>query len=110
MFNCSTSFINLSFKPNVYLNFKKIIFVKKVKYLDVLLENNLKDGIDINRQVRSFYYTVNKLKARFSKWSTFVKNVFILFALACMLVSCGPHIINTALNMYVLRIISITLI
>ena len=74
-FNCSTSFINVNFEPNVYLNSKNIIFVKKVKYLGVLLENNLKDGIDINRQVRSFYYTANKLKARFSKCSTFVKNV-----------------------------------
>ena len=80
MFNCSTSFINLNFEPNVYLNSKKIIFVKKVKYLGVLLENNLKD-IDINRQVRSFYYTANKLKARFSKYSTFVKNV--LFCSFC---------------------------
>ena len=38
MFNCSTSFINLNFEPNVYLNSKKIIFVKKVKYLGVLSE------------------------------------------------------------------------
>ena len=75
MFNCSTSVINLNFEPNVYLNSKKIIFVKKVKYLGVLSENNLKDDIDINRQVRSFNYTANKLKARFSKCSTFVKNV-----------------------------------
>ena len=54
MFNCSTSFINLNFEPNVYLTLKKIIVVKKVKYLGVLLENNLKDDIDINRQVRNF--------------------------------------------------------
>ena len=81
MFNCSTSFISLNFEPNVYLNSKKIILVKKVKYLGVLLENNLKDDIEINRQVRSFYYTANKLKARFSKCSTFVKNA--LFCSFC---------------------------
>ena len=77
MFNCSrpTSFINLNFKPNVYLSSEKIIFVKKVKYLVVILEHNLKDDIDINRQVRSFYHTANKLKARFSKCSIFAKNV-----------------------------------
>ena len=69
MFNCSTSFINVNFEPNVYLNSNNIIFVKKVKYLGVLLENNLKDDIDINRQVRSFYYTANKLRARFSSLS-----------------------------------------
>ena len=91
MFNCSTSFINLNFEPNVYLNSKKIIFVKKVKYLGVLLENNLKDDIDINRQVRSFYYIANKLKTRFSKCSTFVKNVlfrsFCYSVYACQLSS-----------------------
>ena len=32
---------------------------------------------------------------------------FVLFATACMLVSCGPHIINTALSVYVLRIITL---
>ena len=29
---------------------------------------------------------------------------FVLFATVCMLVSCGPHVINTALNVHVLRI------
>ena len=78
--------------------------------MSVLLENSLKDDIDINRQVRSFYYAANKLKARFSKCSTFVKNV--LFRSFCYDMYArqlwSSYYQYSLKRVYILRIIPLT--
>ena len=51
-----------------------ISFVNSVRYLGVQLNSNLFDDDDILRQVRFLYGTGNKLKYRFSKCSSVVKN------------------------------------
>ena len=51
-----------------------ISFVNSVRYLGVQLNSNLFDDDDILRRVRFLYGTGNKLKYRFSKCSSVVKN------------------------------------
>ena len=83
VFNCNKSrgmlftpnHFNLSCKsPVLTLGKQRIYFVDSVKYLGVCLSNSLLDDDDILRLVRSVYGAGNKLKYRFSKCSTRVKN------------------------------------
>ena len=74
---------NLSCKPPVLtLGKQRIYFVCSVKYLGVCLSNSLLDDVDILRLMRSVYGAGNKLKYRFSKCSTRVKNT--LYCCYCM--------------------------
>ena len=91
VFNCNKSrgmlftpnHFNLSCKsPVLTLGKQRIYFVDSVKYLGVHLSNSLLDDDDILRLVRSVYGTGNKLKYRFSKCSTRVKNT--LYRCYCM--------------------------
>ena len=84
LFNCSKSFgmlfapknFNLSSFPKLLIDNSEISFVQSVKYL------GLHDDIDIQRQVKSFYCSANKLKQQFSKCSLEVKSY--LFKHFCM--------------------------
>lgn len=77
-----TKGIKFTLNPNLHLSNSKLKFVNKVKYLGVILNSSIYDDDDLNRQVRSFYCSANKLRARFSKCSSDVKNV--LYRSYCM--------------------------
>ena len=51
--------------PVVRLYNETLNFSNKVKYLGVYLTNALTDDDDINRQVRSLYFSTNQLKLLF---------------------------------------------
>lgn len=90
VFNCKktvgvlfcTKDMNCFQTRNIKINNSPVKFVSKVSYLGVYLKSNLRDDEDIARQVRCLYCAANKLKARFAKCSTHVKN--ILFRAHCM--------------------------
>jgi len=71
---------------NITIDDYKVKFVSTVSNFGVHLNSNLYDDGDIARQERCLYVTANKLKARFSRCSTQIKNV--LFR-AFMPVNCG---------------------
>ena len=90
-FNCNKSrgmlftlnHFNLSCKlPVLTLGKRRVYFVDSVKYLGVCLGNSFQDDDDILKLVRSVYGAGNKLKYRFSKCSTRVKNT--LYCCYCM--------------------------
>ena len=90
LFNCNKSFgmlfapknFNLSSSPKLLMDNSEISFVQSVKYLGLHISSDLTDDIDIQRQVKSFYCSANKLKQQFSKYSLKVKNY--LFKHFCM--------------------------
>jgi hypothetical protein len=59
--------------PTVYLNNNALEWKPQHKYLGVLLDHNLKDDIDIRRQLRSIYARGNILIRRFKRCSVEVK-------------------------------------
>ena len=62
---------NLSCKsPVLTFGKQRIHFANSVKYLDVCLHDGLLDNDDILKPVMALYGTGNKLKYRFSKYST----------------------------------------
>ena len=72
---CAPRYFSLSCMPVLRLGSDATIsFVNSVRYLGVQLNSNLFDDDDILRQVRFLYGTGNKLKYRFSKCSSVVKN------------------------------------
>ena len=73
---------NLSSFPKLLMDNSEISFVQSVKYLGLHISSDLTDNIDIQRQVKSFYCSSNKLKQQFSKCSLEVKNY--LFKHFCM--------------------------
>jgi len=55
----------------------KVKSVSCYKYLGIVLDIELSDGKDIQRQMRYQYEAVNKLRASFSRCSNAVKNLLI---------------------------------
>ena len=90
LFNCNKSFgmlfapknFNLSSSPKLLMDNSEISFIQSVKYLGLHISSDLTDDIDIQRQVKSLYCSLNKLKQQFSKCSLKVKNY--LFKHFCM--------------------------
>ncbi len=74
--------------PNVFLNSKPLVWVKKKKYLGVWLTENLNDNIDIQRQVCAMYSRGNMLLRKFRKCSAGVKAH--LFKTFCSNLYCAP--------------------
>ena len=69
---------NKKFKVNVepnIINGRCIKFVNSVKYLSVLITNNLFDDLDINKHLRYLYCVGNILHSKFYNCSSQVKNV-----------------------------------
>ena len=62
-------------EPNIILDGRCIKFVNSVKYLGVLITNDLFDDLDINRHLCYFYCVGNTLRSKFHNCSTQVKNV-----------------------------------
>ena len=69
-------------EPNIILDGRCIKFVNSVKYLGVLITNDLYDDLDINRHLRYLYCVGNTLRSKFHNCSSQVKNV--LFRSYCM--------------------------
>ena len=60
--------------PKIQLDNCLIDYVEKVKYLGFLLTCDLRDDIDMYRQLRYVYGTANRLRSKFSDCSKNVKN------------------------------------
>ena len=69
-------------EPNIILGGRCIKFVNSVKYLGVLITNDLFDDLDINRHLCYLYCVGNTLRLTFHNCSSQVKNV--LFRSYCM--------------------------
>ena len=61
--------------PSIFLSGTKIKFSDKVRYLGILINQYLLDDDDIKRQVRMLYSAANKLRSRFIKCSSTIKNM-----------------------------------
>ena len=92
IFNCSKT-VCMMFKamtakstaiPLLTLGVLKVKSVSCYKYLGIVLDIELSDDKDIQRQMRYQYEAVNKLLASFSRWSNAVKNVLFLSVGPCM--------------------------
>ena len=68
---------------NVLLNGVHVQFLDQVKYLGVWINASLKDGDDIQRQVKSLHCAANKLRGTFDQCSPAVKNT-LFRAYYCM--------------------------
>ena len=62
-------------EPNIILDGRCIKFVNSVKYLDVLITNDLFDDLDINRYLHYLNCVGNTLRSKFHNCSSQVKNV-----------------------------------
>jgi len=75
------------------LNGVRVQLFDQVKYFDVLLNAALKDDDDIQRQLKSLYCAVNKLRGTFDQYFPAVKNT--LFRAYCMpiyaVANCGAN-------------------
>ena len=60
--------------PSIFLSGTKIKFSDKVRYLGILINQYLLDDDDIKRQVRMLYSAANKLRSRFIKCLSTIKN------------------------------------
>ena len=69
-------------EPNIILDGRCIKFVNSVKYLGVLITDDLLDDLDINRHLRYLYCVGNTRRLKFRNCSSQVKNV--LFRSYCM--------------------------
>ena len=105
---CAPRYFSLSCMPVLRLGSDATIsFVNSVRYLGVQLNSNLFDDDDILRQVRFLYGTGNKLKYRFSKCSSVVKNTsFHRIVQIFMRVTYGVIIVLTLSESCVLLIMT----
>ena len=62
--------------PLLTLGGQYVKSVDQYKYMGIVLDNELSDDKDIQRQLRYQYCAANKLRASFSRCSKAVKNVF----------------------------------
>ena len=72
-----TKFLKLNFVPKIQLDNCVIDYVEKVKYLGFLLTCDLRDDIDMYRQLRYVYGTANRFRSKFSDCSKNVKNNYL---------------------------------
>ena len=73
-----------------------------VKYLGVLITNDLFDDLDINRHLRYLYCVGNTLHSKFHNCSSPIKNV--LFRSYCMSMYSVHSILNKMLFFYFLSL------
>ena len=78
----SSKNFKLSKPPFLLLGLDKIEFVDRVKYLGIIVDSSYNENCAISRQNKTLYSISNKLRSKFSLYSTYVKN--ILFKSYCM--------------------------
>ena len=95
--------------PSIFLSGTKIKFSDKVRYLGVLINQYLLDDDDIKHQVRMLYSAANKLRSRFVKCSSAIKNtLFRSYCTPYMVVIYGTITRNILLIAYVLATMMLT--
>ena len=85
-FNCSKTkkimlkarFLKLNFVPKIQLRNCVSDYVEKMKHLDFLLTCDLRDDVDMYRQLRYVYGTASRLRSKFSDCSKNVKNELLV--------------------------------
>jgi len=91
IFNCS-KIVCMKFKaksakstvtPLLTLGGQNVKCVNQYKYLEVVLDTELLDDKDIQRQLRYQYCAANKLGVSFSRCSNAIKNFFVPFVRPC---------------------------
>jgi len=76
--------------PLLKLGGQNVKSVDQYKYLGIVLDTELSDDKDIQRQLRYQYCAANKLRASISRCSNAVKNVlFVPFVRPCMHLNYG---------------------
>jgi hypothetical protein len=78
---CKHKIVDTSF-PKFCIGSIQLEYVAQCKYLGHIIDNNLNDDTDINREIRNMFTRCNILIRRFSKCSTDVK--IILFRSYCI--------------------------
>lgn len=74
--------------PSVFLNGRPMKWIKKHRYLGVMLQDNFNDDLDIQRQLGSLYCRGNMLLRKFKNCSEDVKST--LFTTYCSNLYCAP--------------------
>ena len=78
--------------PDVYINHNKLDYVVKVKYLGVIICDDMKDDEDMLRHLRSFYARSNSILRKFHNCSVDVK--LYLFHAYCCTIYCSQLWVN----------------
>ena len=81
---------NVSTPLMSYLNGVALEYVDSVKYLGVMLSNDMKDDADMNRHLRRFYATSNVIFRKFHHCSASIKvNLIKTYCAPIPARSCG---------------------
>ena len=78
--------------PDVYINHNKLDYVVQVKYLGVIICDDMKDDEDMLRHLRSFYARSNSILRTFHNCSVDVK--LYLFHAYCCTIYCSQLRVN----------------
>ena len=78
--------------PDVYIDHNKLDYVVKVKYLGVVICDDMKDDEDMLRHLRSFYARSNSILRKFHNCSVDVK--LYLFHAYCCTIYCSQLWVN----------------
>ena len=84
--------------PDVYINHNKLDYVVKVKYLGVVIYDDMKDDEDMLRHLRSFYARSNSILRKFHNCSVDVK--LYLFHAYCCTIYCSQLWVNFKKSTY----------
>ena len=84
--------------PDVYINHNKLDYVVKVKYLGVVICDDMKDDEDMLRHLRSFYARSNSILRKFHNCSVDVK--LYLFHAYCCTIYCSLLWVNFKKSTY----------
>ena len=84
--------------PDVYINHNKLDYVVKVKYLGVIICDDMKDDEDMLRHLRSFYARSNSILRKFHNCSVDVK--LYLFHAYCCTIYCSQLWVNFKKSTY----------
>ena len=94
----------VNIEPNIILDGRCIKFVNSVKYLGVLITNDLFDDLDINRLLGYLYCIGNTLRSKFHNCSSQVKDVFFVYTVClCILFIYGVNSKSAVQIMFILH-------
>jgi len=75
--------------PSLKLGGQYVKSVDQYIYLGIVLDTELSDDKDIQRQLQNQYCAANKLRASFSRCSNVKTYFFVPFVRPCMHLNCG---------------------